>query len=137
MKVEPVDYEWWDWKAARSHKYGHDKIIEISSLAYRIYGWDVMTSVLIHEFGHCDLFNEGVCEGGSSDESLKVEDLANRRGWDLMPSHLVPEDYARHREFFLQSYLEGDWTKEKCLSKWREYQHPPRPEKSVGEDRHD
>jgi len=118
IKVYPVDYEWWAWKAARSQKYGFDRIIEISSVAYKIYGWDVMTSVLIHEFGHCDLFNEGIAEGSSMEENLKAEEKANQRGMELMPPHLLPENYRRHREFFLQSYSGQDWTEEKCLSAW-------------------
>lgn len=122
VKVVPVDYEWWAWRAARSQKTEFDRFIEISSVTYRIYGWDVMTSVLIHEFGHCDLFNEGISEGSSSEENLAIEQKANQRGVELMPSHLLPEHYGRHRDFFLTSYSEKDWTEEKCLSNWQEFQ---------------
>jgi hypothetical protein len=56
IRIDHPDYAWWDWKAGRSGKYGYDRYIEISSVAYKLYGWDVMTSVLVHEFGHCDLY---------------------------------------------------------------------------------
>ena len=122
VKVYPVDYEWWAWHAARSQKYGYDRMIEISSVAYKIYGWDVMTSVLIHEFGHCDLFNEGIAEGSSPEENFQIEQKANQRGIELVPPHLLPENYRRHREFFLKSYSEQDWTEEQCPSAWKAFQ---------------
>jgi len=118
IRVYSVDYEWWAWRAGRSQKYGHDRVIEISSVAYLLYGWDVMTSVLIHEFGHCDLFNEGIAEGSSSEESLTIEKMANQRGAEITPPHLLPEQYHQHRQFFLRSYQENDWTEEKCRAEW-------------------
>jgi hypothetical protein len=117
VRVYAVDYEWWAWRAGRSQKYGHDRLIEISSIAYRLYGWDAMTSVLIHEFGHCVLFNEGTGEGSSAEENLTIEKMANQKGAALMPPHLVPEQYFRYREFFLKSYVEA-WTEEKCRAEW-------------------
>jgi hypothetical protein len=122
IRISNHDYEWWAWKAADSQKDGHDRYIRISSVAYEIYGWDVMTSILIHEFGHCALFNEGIGAGSSSEENLEIEKKANRRGAESVPAHLVPEDYQRHREFFLNSYLEEDWTEEKCRSAWQAFQ---------------
>jgi hypothetical protein len=122
VRITSPEYKWWAWRAARSGKYGHDRYIEISSLGYTIYGWDVMTSVLIHEFGHCSLFNEGMHQGTTAEENLSIERLANERGLEIMPSHLVPDDYQRHREFFLQSYLNNDWTEEKCRSSWAAFQ---------------
>jgi hypothetical protein len=118
IKLTHPDYDWWAWKAARSLKYGHDRIVEISSVAYKIYGWDVMTSVLIHEYGHCDLFTEGIGEGSSREEDLEIEKTANQRGRDIMPPSLVPEHYAQHREFFLKSYLDNNWSEQKCLEEW-------------------
>ncbi len=118
IRITRPDYPWWVWKAGRSQKYGHDRYIEISSVAYKIYGWDVMTSVLIHEFGHCDLFNEGIGEGSSPEEKLANEKMANQRGLDIMPPRLVPEHYAEHREFSLKSYLDNDWSEQKCLEEW-------------------
>jgi hypothetical protein len=121
IKINQPDYEWWAWKAARSGKTGFDRYIEISSVGFTLYGWDVMTSVLIHEFGHCDLFNEGISEGSTWDEAVQIEITANQRGLELMPSHLVPEDYMRHREFFLKAYLDEGWTEAKCRSEWDLY----------------
>jgi hypothetical protein len=118
IRVYPIAHEWWAWKAARSGKYEHDRYIEISSVAYRLYGWDAMTSVLIHEFGHCDLFNEGIGEGSSAEENLAIEKMANQRGAEITPPHLVPEQYHQHRQFFLRSYLENDWTEAKCRAEW-------------------
>ena len=50
-----------------------DRYIEISSVGFTLYGWDVMTSVLIHDFGHYDLFNQGISEGSTRDEAVKIE----------------------------------------------------------------
>jgi len=94
----------------------------MSSVAYKIYGWDVMTSVLIHELGHCVLFDQGVGEGSTWEENLEIEKMANQRGVEIIPSYLIPEDCERHREFFLKSYLEKDWTEEKCRSAWLAFQ---------------
>jgi hypothetical protein len=122
IRVTYHDYEWWAWKGADSLKHGLDRYVRISSVAYKIYGWDVMSSILIHEFGHCLLFEEGVGEGSSPEEDLEIEKEANQRGLALVPSHLIPENYHRHREFFLNSYLEKDWTEEKCRSAWQAFQ---------------
>jgi len=118
IRIYHVDYSWWAWRAARAGKYEYDRYIEISSVAYKIYGWDAMTSVLVHEFGHCDLFNEGIGEGSSPEENLEIERKANARGLEIMPPYLVPEYYGEHRAFFLRSYLENDWSEQRCLEEW-------------------
>jgi hypothetical protein len=118
IRVYSVDYEWWAWQGGRSGK-NDIRFIEISSVAYKLYGWDVMTSVLVHEFGHCDLFNEGIGQGSTAEEKLKIEKMATQRGVEVTPLHLVPEQYHRHREFFLKSYLQDDWTEDKCRAEWR------------------
>ena len=116
IRISFCDYHWWAWRGART--LGHDRRIEISSVAYEIYGWDVMTSKLIHEFGHCDLFNDGIGEGSSSEEKLDIEKKANQRGLDIMPPQLVPEHYAEHRAFSLKSYVDNGWSEQKCLEEW-------------------
>ena len=100
------------------------RYIRISSIGYIHYGWDVMTSVLIHEFGHCDLFLEGIAERpeDSWDDRLRLEEQANARGIKVTPQHLMPADYEKHREFFLRSYREHGWTAEKIASEWAAYQ---------------
>jgi hypothetical protein len=108
------DRKWWEWKGADSDFYRSTRRIRVSIGAYRLYGWDAMTSILIHEFGHCDLFNEGIGYGSSWEEKLKIEQAANQRGREIMPPHLVPESYEEHRAFFLKSYSEKGWTEEKC-----------------------
>jgi hypothetical protein len=122
IRISHPDHEFFAWKAGRSGKYGHDRYIELSSAAYKIFGWDVMASVLTHEFGHCDLFLEGIGEGSTDEENLEIEKKANQRGLDIMPASLVPGDYQDHRAFFLRSYmdiLQGIiWTERKCLEEW-------------------
>src|SRR5258708_36817309 len=71
VKIAHIDYESWAWAAGRSGKYGHDRYIEISSVAYKLYGWDVMNSILVHEFANCDLFNDGISEGLSREVNLE------------------------------------------------------------------
>lgn len=75
-----------------------------------------MTSVLIHEFGHCELFNEGI-EGGLPG----VEKLADRRGSERIPPRLLPVGFWRHRAFFFKSYEAGGWKGERTLSEWRQF----------------
>src|SRR5580658_3525645 len=108
ITVEQPNREDFAWKPADSFRHGFDTYIRISSLGYRYYAWDVMTSVLIHEFGHCDLFSQGIAERPESswEEKQAIEQAANRRGLEMTPPHLVPEQYHRHREFFLQAYLD-------------------------------
>ncbi len=121
--VEEPHYEHFAWKPADAFTHDDMRYIRISSIGYRQYGWDVMTSVLIHEFGHCDLFADGIAEGPCREANIEIEKAANQRGRDISPPHLVPEDYQRHREFFLRSYVDKDgWTKEKCLAEWEEFQ---------------
>jgi hypothetical protein len=86
------------------------------------YGWDVMTSILIHEFGHCALFKQGIGQGSSWEASLEIEHMANQRGQSITPPHLVPERYQWHRDFFLRSYLAKGWNQETCLEEWKNYQ---------------
>ena len=84
--------------------------IWIWQTAYEIYGWDMVTSALIHEFGHCKLYeSEGIWEG-----SIEVERKANEYGRKHVPPDLVPALYEEHRNFFLKSY-ETPWTREQCL----------------------
>ena len=56
------------------------------------------------------------------DEKVKVEIVANQRGGEITLSNLIPEDYHRHREFFLKSYLDKGWTEMKCRSEWAAFQ---------------
>jgi hypothetical protein len=59
-----------------------------------------VTSALIHEFGHCKLYEaEGICDG-----SIEAERKANECGERSMPPTLVPANYQQHRAFKLQSY---------------------------------
>jgi hypothetical protein len=120
--VEQPDREDFDWKPADSFLNGYSRYIRMSSLGYRHYGWDVMTSILIHEFGHCSLFSECIGEGKSWEENLEIEKMANQRGRDITPLHLIPEDYDWHRGFFLRSYTARGWNRNTCLAEWSAYQ---------------
>jgi hypothetical protein len=115
------------WKPADSFLYGHTRYIRISSEGYKYYGWDVMTSVLIHEFGHCALFAEGIGQGSSWEANQEIEKMANQRGLSITPAHLIPEHYQWHRDFFLKSYLAKGWNQEMGLEEWKTYQdtYPP------------
>jgi len=62
--------------------------------------------------------NEGIGEGSSPAENVDIEKKANARGLEIMPPDLVPEGYGEHRAFFLRSYLENDWSREKCIEEW-------------------
>lgn len=128
IRVEHPTREDFAWKAGDSFKDGHTRYIRISAFAYQLYGWDVMTSVLIHEFGHCELFNEGI-EGGPPE----VEKLADRRGFERIPSALLPEEFWRHREFFFKSYVVGGWTEEQACSEWREFSKSHPDHRATGE----
>jgi hypothetical protein len=82
------------------------------------YGWDMLTSVLIHEFGHAEMLKAGgKCEGE------EAERKANELGYESMPADLVPALYWQYREFFIRSYqTPGNWTEERCwdeLAQWR------------------
>jgi hypothetical protein len=92
--------------------------IRICYSACQKYGWDMLTSVLIHEFGHAEAQKAGVkCEGE------EAERKANELGCEKMPADLVPELYWPYREFFLRSYqTPGNWTEERFwdeLAQWR------------------
>ena len=68
-----------------------------------------MTSVLIHEFGHCELHKaEGIYIG------LEAEIKADEYGSRLMLAMLVPALYRQHRSFFLKTHLQPA-TKEEFL----------------------
>jgi hypothetical protein len=124
ITVEQPDRVDFAWKPADSHAKMPIRYIRISSIGYQHYGWDVMTSVLIHEFGHCDLFLQGIAERpeDSWEDRLHLEEQANARGAELTPGHLTPADYEKHREFFLRSYREHGWSMERTLSEWELYQ---------------
>jgi len=120
--VEQPDRDDFAWKPADSFLHENTRYIRISSVGYKHYGWDVMTSVLIHEFGHCALFAEGIGEGASWEKDLEIEKMANQRGLSITPLHLIPEGYLWHRDFFLKSYSARGWNEETCLTEWKAYQ---------------
>jgi hypothetical protein len=109
------------WRGGRFlPNFGSAPEIDIWPKAHTIFGWDMMTSVLIHEFGHCKVYDtSGVCDG-----SKEVEHKANESGRRNMPPELVPPLYDEHRKFFLRSYetLPEVWDEQRCrseLAAWR------------------
>jgi hypothetical protein len=90
--------------------------IDLWPTAYMHYGWDVVTSALIHEFGHCKLYEIEK----RAEVSLDVERLANEYGRTFTPADLIPEDYDHHRKCSLWSYeANREWTAEEWLTEWR------------------
>jgi hypothetical protein len=87
------------WKVGRSHP-GKQPSITIWPTAYQIFGWEIVTSVLIHEYGHCKLYEVERC----CDDTIDCERKANEYGRRFLPRRLIPPDYDEHRRFFLQSY---------------------------------
>ena len=85
------------WRVGRSSP--NPPCIVIWPTAFEIYGWEIVTSVLIHEYGHCKLYEaEGIWEG------IEAERNANDYGSRQVPPNLVPARYGEHRRFFLRSY---------------------------------
>jgi hypothetical protein len=123
ITIEQPDRADFAWKPADSFTYGPKRYIRISSIGFAHYGWDVLTSVLIHEYAHCDLFLQGIEEmpGMTWDEKLELEKLANARALEITPKHLISEDFEKHREFFLRSYREQGWSEEKTIEEWTLY----------------
>jgi hypothetical protein len=119
ITIEHPDREDFAHKPSDAFTLNYNRYIRMSSIGYRIYGWDVMTSCLVHELGHCELFLEGIGEPKEWDKKIEVENLANEKGASVTPPSLVPENYWRHRRFFLRPYLERGWTREKVLSEWK------------------
>jgi hypothetical protein len=85
--------------------------------AFELYGWDVMTSVLIHEFGHIKLW--------AAEQIYKNEEgerKANRYGFCGMKAELVPKNYWLYREFFILSTLTpGNWTESQCREQYQNW----------------
>src|SRR5947207_122039 len=73
-----------DWLVSRSHP-AHESI-SVFPTAFRLYGWDVLTSVLIHEYGHIKLYQaERWC-----DAQIETEVRANEYGKRHTPMELLP-----------------------------------------------
>jgi hypothetical protein len=119
ITIEYPDREDFAHKPADAFAHGDDRYIRISSIGYRIYGWDVMTSCLVHELGHCELFLDGISEPEEWDKKIEVEQLANVKGASVTPESLLPENYWKHRQFFMRAYLDHGWTTDKLLSEWK------------------
>jgi hypothetical protein len=104
------------WKAGKCDLTG-GPTIRLWPLAHTMYGWDVMTSVLIHEFGHLKLYQVERLSTG-----LEAENKANRYGSWHFRQDLIPRHYWLHRELFLMSHIEPDnWDAAKCRSEYAKW----------------
>jgi hypothetical protein len=104
------------WKGGKSDM-ENGPHIRLWPAAHTMYGWEMMTSVLIHEFGHLKLYErERIWKGE------EAERKANVYGFFFMMYHVIPRHYWLHREFFLASYYAGDnWTEEDCRAEYQEW----------------
>src|ERR1035438_1884638 len=67
------------------------------------WGWDMLTSILIHEFGHTLAYLQKV----NCQDTVGQEHQANHYGYDNMPAELIPEQYWPYRRFCLMTYTEA------------------------------
>ena len=117
-----------DGAAGDAYKIGRAHVdpsfcIDLWPTAYAIYGWDVVSSTLIHEFGHCKLYEMEK----RGEESVEVEILASEYGRRFTPVNLIPDGYDHYRTCFLESYKANPrWTKEEWLAKWSRMNTPER-----------
>jgi hypothetical protein len=104
------------WKGGKCVEWPGGAIaILIWRKAYRFYGWDMMASVIIHEFGHALLWRDEHLHKGE-----EAERKANRYGFCNVPLELVPDNYWLYREFFLVSHIvAGGWNKETLVREYR------------------
>lgn len=102
-----------DYKGGTTRDY---KVIWMWLSACRRYGWPMLTSILIHEFGHVLLFDAEQLWNGE-----EAERKTNRYGFCQMPHHLVPELYWFYRDFFLGSYIGEIWDKAKTESEYEKW----------------
>jgi hypothetical protein len=101
------------WLAGKTGDY---KRIWMWLSACRLYGWAMLTSVLIHEYGHFLLWE---AEHIDSRQGLEAEHKANQYGYDGVPRHLVPDLYWQYRGFFLLSHTTpGNWDESLCLKEY-------------------
>jgi hypothetical protein len=106
---EPARY----WLGGKTHDY---KVIWMWLSACRLYGWAMLSSVLIHEYGHYLLWEAEHLDGR---HGVEAEHKANRYGHDGVPRDLTPELYWRYREFFLLSHTTpGHWDESRCLQEY-------------------
>jgi len=101
---------------------GPHEIVICRNAAVELYGWEMVTSSLIHEFGHCKLYED---TGKPDDHKVETEEAANRMGRkSMLELGLIPDRYDEHRAFFRQSYeVDGNWTETQCraaLAEWEE-----------------
>ena len=94
--------------------------IRIYSSSCTHWGWDMLTSILIHEFGHALMKIDNVaCEGGEAEEHA-----ANRLGFDNTPNELIPVQYWQHREFCMRSYSNAGYSEHQLVSELKGRQVP-------------
>jgi hypothetical protein len=68
------------------------------------WGWDMLTSIVIHEFGHAS----GRVKKLTAQNLVEEEHLADKCGFENTPAELIPEQYWAHRDFCAKSYLSDE-----------------------------
>jgi hypothetical protein len=86
----------------------------------KYWGWDMLTSILIHEFGHALLHFKKI----EFIDIAEEEGQANRYGHDNMPPELIPKQYWPFREFCARSYQFG-YTEERLRNELNEHRGSP------------
>jgi hypothetical protein len=82
------------------------KLIAIYRDSIKLHGWAMLSSILIHEFGHIKLYEKEKIYFG-----IVAEVKANQYGKANIPPELIPEFYDQYRLFALESYVDPDgWT---------------------------
>jgi len=97
-----VDHDWWKVGHSFPNRQPSRNRILIWRNSFEVFGWEIVTSVLIHEYGHCFAAITGCAITGGT--IIRAEQQANDFGRLAVPPHLVPARYDEYRRFFLQAY---------------------------------
>jgi hypothetical protein len=93
------------------------KTISIWKGGARVFGWAMLSSVLIHEFGHIKLYEAERLHLG-----LEAEVKANYYGRTNLPRTLIPEFYCQYRVFSLLAYTAlGAWDREQWIEEYERW----------------
>ena len=93
------------------------KTISIWKGGAQVYGWAMLSSILIHEFGHIKLYEAERLHLG-----LEAEVKANYYGRTNLPRTLIPEFYCQYRVFALLAYTAlGAWDREQWVEEYERW----------------
>jgi hypothetical protein len=93
------------------------KTISIWKTGVLLHGWAMLSSVLIHEFGHIKLYEAERLHLG-----LEAEVKANYYGRTNLPRTLIPEFYCQHRVFALLSFTAlSSWNRQQWIAEYEKW----------------